>query len=239
MLFSVYIHVKYISCRSCVVALEANFYLFFRFWVKSRDYVWQWSLDFLTHNFHIRQTIDLRSYSSALTVLPFLVKTIVWYLTMIIAQLLKAQVDSPQASLIHYRSLIVRTAPTIHNLLPPLNISNGWIGFIWNSFSKHDPTVGRTVHLFWGWLLSHFRLQLVRSQLHSCWLWEVGRRYLWLLRHCMTVTWWAAFIPLSIVCSSPLHFDKTLIAHLFSNWLWQPLLRSPSVFVLSSSNLFP
>ena len=54
--------------------------------------------------FHIRHTMDLRSYSSAFTGLPFQVSVIVCNLTMeytVIARLLKAQVASPEASQIH------------------------------------------------------------------------------------------------------------------------------------------
>ena len=62
-----------------------------------------------------------------------------------------------------------------------------------------------------------------------------GSRYLWLLCHCLNSNLYPVtrMFPLS-----SLHFDKNLIAHLFRNRLWQPLLSSPS-FVLSSPDPFP
>ena len=182
--------------------------------------------------FYIRKTIDLRSYSSALTGFPFQVITIVCCLTMAIApNYLRRRQPSPEAYQTHSCTLIFHTAPTIHlthSLLQPISISNGWTWFIRNSCSKHVPTVGRPLRLFWQWLLRYFHLQYVRCQWHSCWLWKVGTRYLWLLRHCMT--WWTAFIyPChSYVPLSPFTFwTKTLITHLFSNRLWQPTIPFP------------
>ena len=74
--------------------------------------------------FYIRKTMDLRSYSSALTVFPFQVKSIVCYLTMIIARLLKEQANSPEAFQIHSRTPIVRIPLTINNLSSPTTTVN-------------------------------------------------------------------------------------------------------------------